>query len=121
MEESKIKTAIEKAKEKVKEVSKKAKQKLTNVYAYCKEHPEDVFYGAIVVAGACSAIDKKIQHQRRRVEEYRRQHQHYDRQTNQWVDLRRPLTEQEKWELNYRHKHGERISDILADMGLIYF
>lgn len=121
MEEQKTKITIEKAKEKLKEVGEKAKQKLANAYAYCKEHPGDIFYGAVLVAGTLSAVEKKVQQQRRREEEYRRRHQHYDRQINQWVDLKRPLTDEEKWELNYRHKHGERISDILADMGLIYF
>lgn len=116
---------LEKAKEKISVKIKKAKEvagKLKEaVKTWAKENPEEaagLVCSSVFISGG--AIVKAIDKARKDKEEYKdRECRQWDPVTGQYYYTKRPMTMNEKLELDRRMQNGERKGIVLKDMGVL--
>ena len=109
----KLKLKAEMAKRKVKETGEK-------VMNWIHDNPElSVAIATVAVPATCKAV-KSVSHAvSDKVEENHRKLMSYDRRTDEYLQLRRPLKAHEQETLARRMNNGESKTMILRDLGLI--
>ena len=105
---------------KLTELRWKAKEKAVKACNWCKENKETVMagitVGAPLVFGAIREIAKAS---RARADERHRELMTYDRRTDCYLELKRPLKPKEQKELAERMEAGESKTAVLLSMGLL--
>lgn len=100
----------------VKEFSKKGLNKAKDGFTWCKEHPSEALEGVATIGGIAVAaligVDtaKSINKAKRTV---------YSDDIKECVLLNKPLTNEEKVEVDFRVKNGQTKIEALNDMGKI--
>lgn len=116
--ESKKREFKEKVKEKVKEKASNAYQKTK---AFCINNREIVIPVAITLSTGLVKISKMaVKSKNLKKEEQLKEEYCYDRSLGHYWKLRRPLTNDEWLEIDQRKRDGERLSDILAELKVLY-
>ena len=113
----------------IEKVEFEAKRAWNRTTAWCrrkvewvKENPQEaVMLGGIAVAGltGLTKVIKAVKPTQQEIERDRIDRSYYDRHTGIRWELRRKMTNQERYELDMRMQSGEPVRDILADMRLI--
>lgn len=87
---------------------------------WCYEHKEQIItYGPVVVGGIAEGAKMLLKHAALAKEQNLKDLYCYDRSLGHYWKLRRELTNEEWLEIDKRKKNGERLSDILDDMGVL--
>jgi len=120
-EESKLKKFVEfKVKPFLTDMKWKTKEAVTKGYNFCKEHKTEV--AAVLTVGGpmvLGAIREASKAHREAIAEREQDLKTYDRRTDCYLRLRRPLKPKEQAELADRMAAGEGKTEILLDMGLL--
>lgn len=95
-------------------LTKEKAQYLWDNYKY-----EIITMGPIAIAGIAKIAKSIASMQNAKAEENHRLMDIYDHSTGQYYHCKRPLTNQERLELERRLDNGEKKGQILRDMGLI--
>ena len=86
---------------------------------WCSENKEILIVAIPAVLAASAKIVKSVDNMQDRQYEYKERYlQVWDPATRQHVKLRRELKPHEQLELSQRNQDGERLTDILFDMGV---
>lgn len=87
--------------------------------AWCSDNKEALFIAVPVALTAVGGIIKNANRMQERKYDYKERYlQVWDPATRQHVKLRRELKPHEQLELSQRNQDGERLTDILFDMGV---
>ena len=121
-EQSETKFSKYKLKLKLTELKWKAKEKAIQAKNWCVKNKEAVttavVVGGPVVVGAIREIAKAS---RANAEQRRAELITYDRRTDCYLTLKRPLKPEEQMKLARRMENGESKTEILLDMGLLKY
>lgn len=107
-------------KEWLEEKSEEAKWKIHDVTEWCKENKESIIvFGPAIVSGIIEIA--KISTKRRTVndEKVLKDRYIYDRSSGHYYELKRKPKNSEWIQIDERRRHGEPLSWILNDMGLL--
>lgn len=110
---------------KKREFKEKVKEKASNAYqktkAFCINNREIVIPVAITLSTGLVKISKMaVRSKNLKKEEQLKEEYCYDRSLGHYWKLRRPLTNNEWLEIDQRKRDGERLSDILAELKVLY-
>lgn len=110
---------------KKREFKEKVKEKASNAYqktkAFCINNREIVIPVAITLSTGLVKISKMaVKSKNLKKEERLKEEYCYDRSLGHYWKLRRPLTNDEWLEIDQRKRDGERLSDILAELKVLY-
>lgn len=110
---------------KKREFKEKVKEKASNAYqktkAFCINNREIVIPVAITLSTGLVKISKMaVKSKNLKKEEQLKEEYCYDRSLGHYWKLRRPLTNNEWLEIDQRKRDGERLSDILAELKVLY-
>ena len=110
---------------KKREFKEKVKEKASNAYqktkAFCINNREIVIPVAITLGTGLVKISKMaVKSKNLKKEEQLKEEYCYDRSLGHYWKLRRPLTNDEWLEIDQRKRDGERLSDILAELKVLY-
>lgn len=110
---------------KKREFKEKVKEKASNAYqktkAFCINNREIVIPVAITLSTGLVKISKMaVKSKNLKKEEQLKEEYCYDRSLGHYWKLRRPLTNDEWLEIDQRKRDGERLSDILAELKVLY-
>ena len=110
---------------KKREFKEKVKEKASNAYqktkAFCINNREIVIPVAITLSTGLVKISKMaVKSKNLKKEEQLKEEYCYDRSLGHYWKLRRPLTNDEWLEIDQRKRDGERLSDILAELTVLY-
>ena len=110
---------------KKREFKEKVKEKASNAYqktkAFCINNREIVIPIAITLSTGLVKISKMaVKSKNLKKEEQLKEEYCYDRSLGHYWKLRRPLTNDEWLEIDQRKRDGERLSDILAELKVLY-
>ena len=108
-----------------KAIKEKVKEKASNAYqktkAFCINNREIVIPVAITLSTGLVKISKMaVKSKNLKKEEQLKEEYCYDRSLGHYWKLRRPLTNDEWLEIDQRKQDGERLSDILAELKVLY-
>lgn len=97
----------------------KAKRGWNSTKAWCSDNKEALFVAVPMGLAAAGSILKSANRMQERKYDYKERYlQVWDPATRQHVKLRRELKPHEQLELSQRNQDGERLTDILFDMGV---
>lgn len=110
---------------KKREFKEKVKEKASNAYqktkAFCINNREIVIPVAITLSTGLVKLSKMaVKSKNLKKEEQLKEEYCYDRSLGHYWKLRRPLTNDEWLEIDQRKRDGERLSDILAELKVLY-
>ena len=110
---------------KKREFKEKVKEKASNAYqktkAFCIHNREIVIPVAITLSTGLVKISKMaVKSKNLKKKEQLKEEYCYDRSLGHYWKLRRPLTNNEWLEIDQRKRDGERLSDILAELKVLY-
>jgi len=98
----------------------KVKDCWNKTFDWCSQNKELLIVGIPAVCATISKISKNANQMSERRYDYKERYmQVWDPATRQHVKLRRELRPDEQLELSQRNQDGERITDILFDMGVV--
>ena len=107
-------------KEKVVDFKEKAKLKAQDAGRWCARNKELLIIAVPTGLAACSRLYKTYDRLNERKYDYKERYlQVWDPATRQHVKLKRELKPHEQFELSQRNQEGERLTDILWDMGVV--
>ena len=109
----------DKTKEKLKEAVPKIKKGAGECWTWLKDNREELVKFTPFVLGAIGLV-KSVKPTATQTERQRIDHTYYDPRTGLHWQLRRPLTNTERMELERRRRLGEDAGSILADMRVLY-
>lgn len=95
---------------------KKAKNDAIN---FVKNNKELIVASIPVVITCINVANKIVKTIDSRMERTRKDNQYYDRTLGMYVDLKRKPKQSEYIKIQERRNNGEKLSDILIDMGLV--
>lgn len=95
---------------------KKAKNDAIN---FVKNNKELIVASIPVVITCINGANKIVKTIDSRMERTRKDNQYYDRTLGMYVDLKRKPKQSEYIKIQERRNNGEKLSDILIDMGLV--
>lgn len=113
------KTLREKTKEKLKEAAPKVKKGAGEAWGWLKENREELVKFTPFILGAIGLV-KSMKPTATQTERQRIDHTYYDPRTGLHWQLRRPLSNSERMELERRRRLGEDAGDILSSMRVLY-
>lgn len=103
------------------EFKKKVKEKADKICTSAKEfwdnNKEAIVVLTPIIFSGISMMNKSARRREEKKEEERRERRVYDPSMGDWWDLKKPLTNNERLELERRVADGELRGDILRDMG----
>ena len=102
---------------KIDNFKRKVKEKATKVKDFVIENKRTIVVATPIAIAAFSEINKAANRHERAKEERRRDSRVYDPSLGYWWDLKKPLTNNERLEMEARIANGEKRGDILRDMG----
>lgn len=109
-----------KKEQKKREIKEKINRKYQQGKDWVMKNKEVVIAATPVVIGGITTITKVVgRHINIRKQETIKTHYIYDRSLGMYWKLNRELRTSEQLELDRRKKNGERMSDILSDMGVL--
>lgn len=109
----------DKTKEKLKDAAPKIKKGAGECWTWLKENREELVKFTPFVLGAIGLV-KSMRPTATQSERERIDHTYYDPRTGLHWQLRRPLSNSERMELERRRRLGEDAGSILADMRVLY-
>ena len=104
----------EEFKRKVKEKSDKI---CTSVSSFWNNNKEAIVFWTPLILSGIGMANKSAKRREQKKEEERRERRVYDPSIGDWWDLKKPLTNNERLELERRVADGELRGDVLRDMG----
>lgn len=111
------------AKERAKELAQKAwdgtKHCLSSAWTFCKDNREDLVVLVPLGIGAITGLKKATQKRAVDTERERINYSYYDPRHKRYWDLKRPMNNWERLELEERQQAGELTGHILQSMGLL--
>lgn len=107
------------------ELKEKVKAKASNAYqktkAFCINNREIVIPVVITLSTGLVKLSKMaVKSKNLKKEEQLKEEYCYDRSLGHYWKLRRPLTNDEWLEIDQRKRNDERLSDILAELKVLY-
>lgn len=103
------------------EFKKKAKETADKICTSAKEiwnnNKEAIVVLTPIIFSGISMMNKSARRREEKKEEERRERRVYDPSMGDWWDLKKPLTNNERLELERRVADGELRGDVLRDMG----
>lgn len=108
-----------------KAIKEKVKEKATKAYVktrdFCSNNRELVIPAAITLGSGAIKLGKMAMKSKNLKKEERIKEEYcYDRSLGHYWKLRRPLTNDEWLEIDQRKRDGERLSDILSELKVLY-
>lgn len=113
------KTLWEKTKAKLKEAAPKVKKGAGEAWEWLKENREELVKFTPFILGAIGLV-KSMKPTATQSERQRIDHTYYDPRSGLHWQLRRPLTNAERIELERRRRLGEDAGEILSSMRVLY-
>lgn len=113
------KSIWEKTKEKLKEAAPKIKKGAGEAWEWLKDNREELVKFTPFILGAIGLV-KSLKPTATQTERERIDHTYYDPRTGLHWQLRRPLSNDERMELERRRRLGEDAGDILSSMRVLY-
>ena len=113
------KTLWKKTKAKLKEAAPKVKKGAGEAWEWLKENQEELVKFTPFILGAIGLV-KSMKPTATQIERQRIDHTYYDPRTGLHWQLRRPLSNSERMELERRRRLGEDAGDILSSMRVLY-
>lgn len=113
------KTLWDKTKEKLKETAPKIKKGAGEAWEWLKDNREELVKFTPFILGAVGLV-KSLKPTATQSERERIDHTYYDPRTGLHWQLRRPLSNSERMELERRRRLGEDAGDILSSMRVLY-
>ena len=102
---------------KIDEFKRKVKEKATKAIDFVVENRGAIVVAIPFVLAGFSEFNKAANRHERAREERRRDSRVYDPSLGDWWELKKPLTNNERLEMETRIENGEKRGDILRDMG----
>lgn len=102
------------------EFKAKAKEKWEWGKEWCSDHKEEIIiFGPPLIAGTVAVAKGISRNHQIKLENERRGKQVWDPQNGTYLNLRKPLTNSEKMELDARRRSGMSVTEALWAMGKI--
>lgn len=101
---------------KIEEIKRKVKEKAIKAKDFVVRNKETIIVAAPFVIAGLSEVNKAANRHERAKEDKIRNSRIYDPSLGCWWDLKKPLSNTERLEMELRISNGERRGDILRDM-----
>lgn len=104
---------------KVKNVCKDTKDKAVDLFMWAWDHKIEIGAGVTTAIGVAAEGRRIYDRIHSRYEDYQSEREIYDPSLHKTLRLKKKLSNRQKRELQERYDSGEKIHDIIVDMGII--